>query len=186
MNSRLKQIPNWPELAQLHRYCVATLAEHLGCSRRQLGRYIRRTQRQSAAIWLNELRQTRAFELLRAHHRVTDVGRALHYKKIAHFSRAFKKFYGVPPREWTFIIPMSQKVPYRIQMSHKGKSGPGGRPPTGKSPGCHIVEGHFKSRSSSVHERYGGRPQGQEYAAHDGDEILFGLRFYKDAAPTRL
>ena len=122
MNSRLKQIANWPELAQLHRYCVRALADHVGCSRRQLGRYVRRTQRQSPAAWLNGLRQRHALELLRAHHRVTAVGRALHYKTTAHFSRAFKKFYGVPPSEWTLILPLSQKVPNRIQMSQIDKS----------------------------------------------------------------
>ena len=122
VNSRLKQIENWPELARLHRYCVATLAAHVGCSRRQLERYIRHTRRQGVAAWLNELRLRRAGELLRAGHSVTDVGRALHYKQPAHFSRAFKKFYGVPPSKWTSAVLLSQKVPYRIQMSQIDKS----------------------------------------------------------------
>ena len=97
MNSRLIEVTNWPELAQVANYSAALLSQHCQISTRQLERFFLENIGDSPHHWLNQLRQKRAMELLRSGCSVKEAALSLGYRSIAHFSREFKRWHGFPP-----------------------------------------------------------------------------------------
>jgi AraC-like DNA-binding protein len=97
MNTRLRQAENWQSLAEVANYSAAALARNCGVSLRQLQRFILQTQGKTAQRWLNELRLRKALTLIQTGNSVKQVAYELNYKQRSHFSREFKRFYGVPP-----------------------------------------------------------------------------------------
>jgi len=97
MSSRLDRISNWPERAELAKWCVQTLAEQCRVSPRTLQRYFLMAMGQKVRRWLNEDQMHRAFELLMEGFTVKETAARLDYHNAANFSRAFKKTFGYSP-----------------------------------------------------------------------------------------
>ena len=97
MKSRLNQIKNWNELAKASNYNAKGLARSCRISERQLQRFVQELTGQTLQVWLNELRLKRAPILFQEGQTVKEVACELGYKQRSHFSREFKRFYGVPP-----------------------------------------------------------------------------------------
>ena len=97
MKSRLNRIKNWGELAEGSNYSPKALARRCGVSLRHLQRFFKATRSQLPRQWLNEYRQRKARELMGAGALVKEVAAQLGYKHAAHFSREFKRYYGMSP-----------------------------------------------------------------------------------------
>lgn len=99
MKGCLNEINNWSELAQATDYSVHALSRQCQVSVRQLERFFRKRTGQSPHCWLNRLRQERALRLLVGGSLVKEAAFGLGYKSVAHFSREFKRQYGVSPSQ---------------------------------------------------------------------------------------
>jgi transcriptional regulator GlxA family with amidase domain len=97
-SARLKRIQNWPKRAHEVRYSVKALADHCGVSVRALELFFSSTRRESPSSWLKRLRMQRAIELLRDGSNVNETADCLGYRDRSHFSRQFKRHYGLAPK----------------------------------------------------------------------------------------
>ncbi len=98
----------WLVLAKHSEYNARALAEMCGGTMRQLERYFEGGLGRSPQDWLNEQRLVAARYLLMEIPLIKTVCSKLGYKRLSHFSRDFKKCYGLTPsqfREWTEDLP---------------------------------------------------------------------------------
>jgi AraC-like DNA-binding protein len=114
INSRLQRIQSWPRLAHEAGYSVKTLADRSGVSVRTLELFFSSAKRESPRRCLKRLRMERAIELLRDGSNVNETADLLGYHDRSHFSREFKRFYGVSPRRFR---PFT-KTRETISLSH--------------------------------------------------------------------
>lgn len=89
---------SWERLAKQARYRPQELAELCGVSMRTLQRYFRTRYNQTVTDWLRESRLSEAMTHLKGCDSVKQVAFDLGYKQPSHFTRDFKKRFGVPPR----------------------------------------------------------------------------------------
>jgi AraC-like DNA-binding protein len=87
------------EKAHVARYRVHKWASECGVSPRQLQRRVRKQTGHSARSWLNILRQKRGFLLISNGSTLKETAWALGYLHVTHFSRDFKRYYGVSPSQ---------------------------------------------------------------------------------------
>ena len=88
----------WEKLAQQARYRPQVMADIVGISMRTLQRYFRARYDKTVSDWLRELRLDHAFKMVKSCNSVKEVAFELGYKQPSHFTRDFKKKFGVPPR----------------------------------------------------------------------------------------
>ena len=99
MKSRLHQIQNWPERARKARWRAATLAKNCDFSLRALQRFFIKKIGRSPKAWLFEQRQEYAIEMWRNNSQIKGLATDLGYMHHCHFSRDFKKHWGIPPTQ---------------------------------------------------------------------------------------
>jgi AraC-like DNA-binding protein len=87
----------WIKLAEQSRYSAIVLAERLHISRRQLQRYTKKMFGSSPQRWLSERRLIVAPEMLKEYQLIKIVASELNFKRANHFSREFKRVYGISP-----------------------------------------------------------------------------------------
>jgi AraC-like DNA-binding protein len=87
----------WSERARQARYRSGLLSEALGISQRQLQRIVKSCFGCSPYAWLNGQRLKSAGDLLKKCHSVKSVCFDLDFKQPSHFSRQFKRYYGLSP-----------------------------------------------------------------------------------------
>lgn len=97
MNTKLKHIENWPELARQSNWSVAALAKSCGVSKDTLRRHVLKSTGKTPRAWLAEQRQYRAIELLRYGSSIKETAACLGYKQQTNFTRKFKAFWGACP-----------------------------------------------------------------------------------------
>ena len=97
MKSRLNRISNWEALTKDSHYSPRELARLCNVSLRQLERYFHEAWGTGVKARLTEMRLREALELLSREECVKAVSNALHYKQVSHFSRDFKRCFGVSP-----------------------------------------------------------------------------------------
>ncbi|MGZ8920135.1 MAG: helix-turn-helix domain-containing protein [Limisphaerales bacterium] len=88
----------WEKLAREAHFRPNALAELCGVSMRTLQRYFRAQYNQTVSDWLRELRLNEALTSLKDCDSIKEVAFELGYKQPSHFTRDFKKKFGVPPR----------------------------------------------------------------------------------------
>lgn len=103
MSYLLKGIIYWPNQAVKANWSVKKLAKQCGISVRTLERHFQVETGLSPQKWLNNERQCRAIELLRDGSTIKETADVLGYKTQHALSRAFKKYYGVPPKRHSEI-----------------------------------------------------------------------------------
>jgi AraC-like DNA-binding protein len=91
------QTVSWEQLSQDAGYQPAKLAQLCGVSLRTLQRHFRSAYGATVSEWLRELRLREAYRRLQQGTRVKEVAFDLHFKQLSHFSREFKRAYGVAP-----------------------------------------------------------------------------------------
>lgn len=99
MNSRMNRIEDWRQLARESNYSAKALANNCGVSLRQLERYIMWKMGCSPKRFLNHLRFDTSLELLGMGRLVKETAHELGFRNACHFSREFRKHYGVSPRD---------------------------------------------------------------------------------------
>lgn len=97
------------ELAIQANWSVLRLAKLCGVSVRKLERDFHKMMEQSTKTWLLEQRQRLAMELLQNGWLVKEVAIELGYKHPHHFSRDFKKYWGICPTEFNPNAPERKK-----------------------------------------------------------------------------
>ncbi len=82
-------------------FAVPQLAEAVGMSRSHLFRRLRELEAPGPAEMIREVRLARAAELLRARAgNVGEIAYGVGFRSLAHFSRAFRERFGVPPSRY--------------------------------------------------------------------------------------
>jgi AraC-like DNA-binding protein len=79
-----------------------------GVSMRTLQRFFRSRYNKTVSDWLRELRLTEALQMIKCSDSVKKVAFDLGYKQPSHFTRDFKKKFGVSPRT---LIKSSRNFP---------------------------------------------------------------------------
>ena len=97
-SSRLDRITDWDIRARKATYQVKALAHQCEVSLRQLERYFVHRFRSRPHVWLNRLRMREARKLLLKGEMIKQIAPELGFKQVAHFSREFKRSFGVSPR----------------------------------------------------------------------------------------
>lgn len=90
---------SWEKLAKAAQFRPQALAELCGVSMRTLQRYFRARYDKTVSDWLRDMRLNEALSSLKVSDSVKEVAFDLGYKQPSHFTRDFKKKFGVPPRE---------------------------------------------------------------------------------------
>ncbi len=102
MKSRLDRITNWDERLADARWQGQALARGCGIGAWELRHYIHLTFGLRLHEWITRRRMARALVLFGTGVAVKEISWALGYKQASHFSREFKRFYGVPPTHSSF------------------------------------------------------------------------------------
>jgi AraC-like DNA-binding protein len=107
--SRLDKFQDWEGMVQHSNWCAAALAKQCRVSVRTLERYFRQKMGRSPKAWLDEQRQRKAVELLSRGLSVKETAICLGYKHSTHFSREFKKYWGLCPTRSNSSDPGNRK-----------------------------------------------------------------------------
>ena|ERR1035437_48829 len=97
MNTKLKFIENWPELAREAKWSASALAKLCGVSVRTLHRQWVKQTGKNTKEWLAEQRQRNAHELLCEGSSIKETASSLGYKQPTNFTRKYKNHWGVCP-----------------------------------------------------------------------------------------
>ena len=97
MNTRLKHIHNWAELAKEAKWSAAALAKKCGVSVRTLHRHFQKQTRNNTKSWLAEQRHRRAVELLCGGSSIKETAFRVGYKQPTNFTRQYKNLCGASP-----------------------------------------------------------------------------------------
>jgi AraC-like DNA-binding protein len=87
----------WMRLARTADFKATRLAGVAGVSPRTLQRHFKAEYGITVSEWLKRVRLREASERIQAGDRVKAVAMDLGYKQLSHFSREFKRAYGLPP-----------------------------------------------------------------------------------------
>jgi AraC-like DNA-binding protein len=95
--AEIRDREHWMELVRQTGFSANVVCKQLHVCRRQLQRYTRRDFGQSAQHWLNAQRLGVAAAMLRRGWSVKRTALELGFKQPNHFSRQFKRVYGLCP-----------------------------------------------------------------------------------------
>jgi len=85
---------------------VEQLADEMALSSRQLQRRLKALTNLSAAGYIRMMRLARAAQLLEQHSgQISEIADRVGYRDVEHFSRIFKRVYGVPPSAYGRVAP---------------------------------------------------------------------------------
>lgn len=114
-------INDWETLAIEANYQPSALAEMCGVSLRTLQRHSQREYQLTVIEWLTSIRLAKAREKLLAGERIKQVAHGLGYKRLSHFSRAFKNHFGFSPRTFqqTHLADQSIDLPELLALRRR-------------------------------------------------------------------
>jgi len=93
----------WTLAARLSRYRIQDLADNCRLHLRQIERRCKEELGRAPEEWLTEQRMIAARFLLLETESIKRTAMELEYKHVSHFSRQFKKFYGITPTEYLLL-----------------------------------------------------------------------------------
>jgi AraC-like DNA-binding protein len=87
----------WERLAVIVEFRPGELAKQCSVSLRTLQRLFRNRYDMALSEWLRGVRMRQAYTRLRSGHRIKEVAYTLGFKQLSHFSREFKREFGISP-----------------------------------------------------------------------------------------
>jgi AraC-like DNA-binding protein len=108
MNTKLKHLQDWPELARQAKWSASALGKLCGVSVRALHRHFVKERGMNTKIWLAEQRQHKALDLLRDGLSIKETATALGYKEASSFTRRCKNQTGLCPSQLANTIAPSK------------------------------------------------------------------------------
>ena len=102
MRSRLDLVKDWEQRAQAAGYSASKMAQGLTVTVRRLQIFFHARFGMSPHEWMLRLRMDHATKLLSTGSSVKGASWELGYKQVSHFSREFKRFFGVSPTSLCF------------------------------------------------------------------------------------
>jgi len=97
MNTRLKYVTNWTDLAIAANWSVKTMSKNCGVSVETLRRHFIAQFGKAPRAWIAEKRLAQAHAILRKGMSVKEAATFLGYSQQTNFSRKFKDHWGVSP-----------------------------------------------------------------------------------------
>src|SRR5436190_14843811 len=97
MEKNIGKTGKWEQLAIRAQYKPFEVAKLTRVSLRTLQRHFKNNYNVTISGWLRSLRLNEAYSRLTSGQSVKEVAYGLGYKQLSHFSREFKKMYGVAP-----------------------------------------------------------------------------------------
>jgi AraC-like DNA-binding protein len=113
----------WERLAFVVEFRPRELAKECGVSLRTLQRLFRTRYDMSVTEWLRAVRMREGYTRLRNGERIKAVAYSLGFKQLSHFSREFKKEFGVSPsvfRRSAFAGSVCARVDHSVRTPVKG------------------------------------------------------------------
>lgn len=104
----LEQVHHWDALARAADYRPRLLASKCQVSLRTLERHFQKYYHLRVGQWLKGLRMKDAYERLQNGTSVKVVALDLGYRQISHFSRDFKRKFGISP---SLLLPSARRKP---------------------------------------------------------------------------
>lgn len=93
---------------------VEEIAAFCGLNRSYFGKIFRDTTGRTPQEFLIHYRMVKAAELLKhTNHSIGEIGIAVGYPNQLHFSRAFKRIFGISPREWRNQNSIARQTPHK-------------------------------------------------------------------------
>ena len=106
-------------------YSSPKLAVQCGISLRQLQRYFHDKHKLKLHQWLTHIRLCHAQKLLLAGTEVKSVASLLGYKQRTHFSRQFKEYFGLSPKQYCrqqmYELPLTSLGQHNSELIQQGK-----------------------------------------------------------------
>jgi transcriptional regulator GlxA family with amidase domain len=102
MQSRLDLVSDWEHRAQVAGYSASKIAKALGVTLRSLESFFQVRFGVGPHDWMVGMRMREAASLLGTGIPVKVVSMRAGYKQVSHFSREFKRYFGIPPRSYLF------------------------------------------------------------------------------------
>jgi AraC-like DNA-binding protein len=115
VNTKLRHIEETPNYAREAHWSVTKLAKIYNVSPRTLERHFIETIGKSPKVWLTELRQRQAIELVRRGFSIKEVSLRLGYSHPQHFSRVFKEYWGCRPSD-SASLKLENHAPCRVSV----------------------------------------------------------------------
>ena len=100
MQSRLDRISDWERRARQCRYSASKMAQTLGVTLRLVEIFFQERFGCGPHSWMLRVRMTEAAVFLMSGVPVRTVTTKVGYKQVSHFSREFKRFFGMPPARY--------------------------------------------------------------------------------------
>src|SRR5688572_27790883 len=100
MQSRLDLVHDWERRARVSGYRATKMALKLGVTLRLLETFFHTRFGVTPHHWMVRVRMNRAADLLTKATPVRIVAVKVGYKQVSHFSREFKRYFGMPPRRY--------------------------------------------------------------------------------------
>ncbi len=118
----IRDVGTWEEMARSSGYSITRLCALAGCSQRQLQRYTHDVFGRTPLGLLRNLRLRSAPAKLKKHRLAKEVAFELGFKQSSHFSREFRRCYGLPPREF---LKREDRLAARASEAHQAGKGAG-------------------------------------------------------------
>jgi len=90
---------SWEQLARLAEFRSQKLAAMLNVSIRTVQRHFQQHYQMTLIVWLRSVRLKDGFSRIASGEQIKAVAFDLGYKQLSHFSRSFRRFFGIAPRD---------------------------------------------------------------------------------------
>jgi AraC-like DNA-binding protein len=116
---KTRRASDWIDIARKAGFKIRRVAKILRVSQKQLRRNTQRLFKLNPLQWMKKLRLEAAAKLLIKLNSVTIAAERLGFKQLSHFSREFKLFHGITPRQ--FLTPNQKRCARRSSRARLGR-----------------------------------------------------------------
>ena len=122
MRRWLQSVKDWNCLVRAAGFSARKVASGLEISQRQLQRHFRDVYHLEFRKWMTSVRLDDARHLLAHRRQVKEVAFLLGYKQANHFSREFKRMFGITPEQFAHSHPLGNPQVEDFYSELKGRN----------------------------------------------------------------